>query len=146
MTHDELVAISAKWLRKHQQNIIIPNCTVVASDMHTVHLSRPDVLGFNSDKSVLLEIKVNRSDFVSDKQKRARIDPEKEVGEFRYYVCPYGLIFPDEIPTAWGLIYCDDKGKMTIEKIGLKFSQFNLSEERSILMSLLRRAGIKGDK
>lgn len=30
VTHDELSAITAKWLKRHSQNILIPNCATVA--------------------------------------------------------------------------------------------------------------------
>jgi len=35
-SHDELSLIVAKWLKKHSQNILIPNCATIAVDMKTI--------------------------------------------------------------------------------------------------------------
>ena len=74
----------------------------------------PDVIGFRHGCSsdcgtVLLEVKVSRSDFLRDKTKPHRINPASGIGRWRYYVCPTGLIKPNELPPKWGLIYVNER-------------------------------------
>lgn len=140
MTHEELVQKSAKWLKKHNQNAVVPNCSVIATELKTNTKTGeiPDVIGWNSSFSVLMEIKVSRSDFFKDFQKTFRVIPYKGLGQLRYYVCPFGLVELNEIPHSWGLITYD-KGEFTIDKKAIKQDQYNLQDERSILLSILRR-------
>jgi len=114
--HTELCKLGAKWLKRHQQNAVIPNCSTVATEMVTIERKIPDIIGWNSHASVLIEIKVSRSDFLKDKSKPFRINPEKGVGEYRYYLCPEGLVKEDELPANWGLLYFKEN----------KFQAFNL--------------------
>lgn len=138
VTHDELSAITAKWLKRHSQNILIPNCATVALDMKTLEQEKPDVIGWNGSSSVMIEVKVGRGDFMQDFKKPFRQICEKGVGEFRYYCCPSGLINKNELPAKWGLLYLNDKKQIEIIKVA-EIQQANLNAERNMLISLLRR-------
>ncbi len=50
MTHDELVQKSAKWLKKHTQNAVVPNCSTIVTELSTNNRTGeiPDVIGWNS--------------------------------------------------------------------------------------------------
>lgn len=92
MTHKDLVEIGYKWLLKRG------GCGVVFKELHSINHEIPDVIGFCSWHSKVLECKVSRNDFLKDKRKVHR---EKGMGDFRYYVCPEGLIKPIELPDKW---------------------------------------------
>lgn len=72
------------------------------------------------------EVKISRSDFISDKKKQSRSGIAKferyamankiDFGcpNYFYYVCPEGLIKKDEIPFFAGLYYYDKNGELRI--------------------------------
>lgn len=139
MKHTELVNISAKWLKKHYQNGVLPNCPIVSKELKTLNGSGeiPDIMGFCNGASVMLEIKVNKADFLNDHKKRHR-KADYGMGNYKYYVCPYGLIHHTELPDKWGLIYFNADGSLEIAHKG-KSSVANLRAERDYLYSMLRR-------
>jgi hypothetical protein len=63
----------------------------------------------HNDGSIVLEAKVSRADFLADAKKPHR-QPGKGLGRWRYYLCPEGLISPDELPLGWGLLYASERG------------------------------------
>lgn len=140
MTHKKLVDISSKWLKRHKENSIIPNCTTIASELVTNTASGecPDVIGWCYWASVLIEIKISRSDFLKDQKKNFRIDQSLGMGEFRYYCCPTDLIKTDELPYGWGLLYCNDKNKIEIIHKASRLIA-DLDCERTVLLSIIRR-------
>lgn len=140
MTHDELVQTSAKWLKKHSQNAVIPNCSIVSDDIKSLTKTGeiPDVFGWCSWCSILIEVKVSRSDYFADKKKEFRTFADKGMGEFRYYICPKDMIEQCEVPMLWGLLYCDDNGNIEIVRRAIQ-QESNLDSERTLLLSLIRR-------
>jgi len=145
-THTKLVEMGAKWLRKHSYNVTIPNCPIIATETSTANSSGeiPDVIGFCYWTSVLIEVKTSRSDYLRDKKKNFRINPQDGMGEYRYYLCPEDLIQPDELPENWGLLYYIDNPKSKVKLITVAKKQTNnLLCERTMLLSLLRRNKIK---
>jgi len=137
-SHDELSVIAAKWIKKHSQNILIPNCATIAIDMKTLEQEKPDVIGWNSSCSIMIEVKVGRGDFLKDFKKPFRKFTERGVGQYRYYCCPTGLINESELPENWGLLYLNDKNKIEIIKVA-EIQKSNLIAERNMLISLIRR-------
>jgi hypothetical protein len=77
----------------------------------------PDILGFKSwGYSYLVEVKVSKSDFLSDGDKRHRKIPSLGMGHVRYYLVPAGLISAEEVPSGWGLLtYNKGKVNVTVE-------------------------------
>lgn len=142
MTHAELVQIAAKWLRGK-------GCGAVLTELTSAAWETPDAIGFRSDYSILLECKVSRADFLEDKKKHFRIYPTNGQGTFRFYLCPQGVIKPDELPDKWGLIWVDENGKPR-QVVGPKgntwwhqkdfVNEKNAKQEYIILVSALRRA------
>ena len=141
MTHKELTEKASKWLKRHSNNTKIPNCSTIASEITstTSNGEIPDVIGWCSWASVLIEVKISRSDFLLDSKKLFRRFADIGMGEFRYYICPNDFIKVEEMPEHWGLLYCDEKGKIETIKIANR-QQANLQCERTILLSLVRRA------
>ena len=141
MTHKEITKRAAKWLKKHSGNVIVPNCSTVAEDLTTATVTGeiPDVIGWCSWTSVLIEVKVSRSDFLRDIKKPFRKFADMGMGEHKYYLCPEGLITEDDLPELWGLLWIDEKGKISIQKKAEKH-EANLRCERTVLLSLHRRA------
>ncbi|MFW5847382.1 MAG: hypothetical protein ACOCVF_00485 [bacterium] len=142
LRHKEVCDKAGKWLKKHSQNILIPNCPTVAIDMTTCENEIPDVIGWYSGGSIMIEVKVNRGDFLSDYKKPFRRMPKLGVGDFRYYCCPTNLIKEHELPTNWGLLYISEKNRIKIIKVAEKQIS-NLSSERNMLLSIIRRLKTK---
>lgn len=138
--HRELCVLAGRWLKNNRNNTI-PTCTYVVIELVFDSPELPDVFGWNYWTSVLIEVKVSHSDFLADFKKEFRKNPEKGLGEHRYYCCPKGVITPEELPKKWGLLY-EENGKITIAKEAERQGT-NPSGERAIYSSILRREGIK---
>ncbi len=106
-THKELVNAAYRWV------LGSASCGVAIRELYTAcsNGERPDVIGFGTRGSVLIECKMSRADFFADKKKRFRIYPELGMGRFRFYCCPTGLLKPEDLPENWGLLYVNEKGK-----------------------------------
>lgn len=154
-THKDLIPIAYKWVLKNG------SCGVAFKELNTAGGEYADVIGFGSRHSILIEVKVSRSDFLADKKKWFRIHPEKGMGKERYYCCPTGLIRKDELPEGWGLIYVNQQGRATlvhrplqeysIEAHGRTYKmnrtyqhERNVDAEHALMYSALRRLHIKG--
>lgn len=149
-THKDLIPIAYRWVLKNA------SCGVAFKELVTLSSECPDVLGIQSGtNTVLIEVKVTRSDFLADRKKPFRIYPEKGMGTFRFYLCPQGLIKPEELPLNWGLIYVSALGKAkcnvnpyckttsgNIWSGG--FANKNAAAEMGMMYSALRRLHIKG--
>lgn len=105
MTHQELVESGYRWL--------LSKCSFAIKDLVTHNREVPDVIGFNSNGSFVLEAKASRADFLADKKKPFRINPEDGMGDWRFFIAPQGLINKDELPELWGLIEVNKRGKAT---------------------------------
>ena len=141
MTHTEIVKMAAKWLKRHKQNLVVPNCALVITEMVCANNSGEvaDVIGFSSSSSVLIEVKVSRSDFYKDKNKLFRRCPFLGMGNLRYYCCPPNLLFLKDLPSGWGLLYCQDR-KPYIEVVAKSQQhEASLANERAVLLSHIRR-------
>lgn len=148
ITHDYLVSRAEKWLKQQ-------GCGVTFRDaFHGRSLSGelPDAIGWRDGLSILIECKVSRADFLADKGKPFRVDPSKGMGDWRFYMCPPGVITKDDLPPGWGLLYVTGK---TIKKIhGAPVGNIHWwrdkpfepckRSETMILVSALRRLNIRG--
>lgn len=101
----------------------------------------PDAFGWGGSSTQLIEAKISRSDFLSDKKKNWRKIPSYGIGRYRSYLCPVDLINPKELPEYWGLLYIDCSGN--IEEVVEPISQnCNHVEEINLITSILRRENI----
>jgi len=144
--HRELCLLAAKWLRSKprfadaRQSDPRP-CPWVAVELVTSCPESADVFGWTYWTSVLIEVKVSRSDFLADTKKPFRQTPEDGLGTFRYYFCPAGLINHDEVPANWGLLWLRN-GRIDVMKKPTP-QVANTSATTTILTSIMRREGVK---
>lgn len=91
--HDRLTALGARWLKRNGFPVVTTELTCHGSR------ERPDIIGFRSSCSAIVEVKVSRSDFLADAKK-----PERGtggLGNYRFYLCPEGMLSAPEIPQGW---------------------------------------------
>ncbi len=102
--HDELVARACQWLKG------TCGCSAVLGELKAFTGSgeTPDAIGWRSEYSILIECKTSRSDFFVDLKKPFRKDPPMGVGTYRFYLCPPGIIHPEDLPEGWGLLYAEE--------------------------------------
>lgn len=151
-THQEVVQIGAKWLKQ------VIKCPVIAQEIRCSGSREiPDVLGFRSDTSFLIECKASRADFLSDFKKPERQGLCSSLGNYRLYLAPKGILDLAKVPEKWGILEINDKGKIEVvrflqgniycgtstpETYKTKdpfFHESDIRKERSMLYSLLRR-------
>jgi len=144
--HKTLCDRAARWLRKSC------GCSVVLSELTSYATEIPDAIGWRSDYSVLVEVKVSRADFLADAGKPHRMVPEQGMGMFRFYLCPPGVIYPRDLPERWGLLWVRatrvEKVVAPRGNIWMTQPEFihrrNADAEIILLASALRRAQAAG--
>ena len=137
LTHTALVQRAERWL------LTARRCSAVITEIGTWSTDEvPDALGFTARHSVLVECKTSRADFFADAKKVFRRDPSRGMGNFRFYLCPAGLINPEEVEAPWGLVYAYPTRVRQVKRAD--FCEANLKHERAILLSIARRAQSKG--
>jgi len=113
-TEKEMQVLLRKYLLKKNRQMILPNVSMAGWEADIISYTKA---GFCHE----MEIKVSRSDFLSDFKKRKHMYMDGRIPLDRYqgsqwwerfpnyfwYVCPWGLIQPDEIPLHAGLIWMD---------------------------------------
>lgn len=124
MTHQDLCRLAVKWLKNKGK------CHVAVSEIST-GVEIPDAIGYTKNKlktsrslsmsdtmhiCTMVEAKISRSDYLQDAKKPYRVKPETGVGTLRYYICPQGLILPEEIPECWGLLWVNARGHVRLKK------------------------------
>ena len=132
MTHADCVKYATSYMDK-RYNVVFP-------EFYCWNAELPDVIAFSNRSSAVIECKVSRSDFIKDRQKPFRRNPNSGMGDARYYCCPKGLIKPDELPYGWGLLYVSPNG--TIRKQVESHGNFkkNKDAEYHLLFYYARRA------
>ena len=144
-THKQLVEIGYKWC--------LSRCGFAFKELVTIggYGEIPDVIGFNSMGTFILEAKTSRSDFLSDKNKCFRKRPEWGMGDWRFYICPPEIIQVSDLPKGWGLLWVTPK---TVRKMHgvppntnwhrLKPFDGNKLNETRLLTSAMRRFAVRG--
>ena len=146
MTHQDLVFIGSKFVKTRFRYPLIYSeiaCVVSTGEI-------PDIIAFAAfNKSILIECKISRTDFLRDKKKRFRINALLGMGKYRFYLAPKGLIKMNELPESWGLIEVDDCKNVEITyhpycksltgNIWSNGFDQNIEAERAFLFSVLRR-------
>jgi len=112
MNHNELSKVALKWLKRPASQKG-HGCIIAANELRSGWDGEiPDAIGFrlsgNHVFSIVVEAKVSRSDFLADKAKSHRV--EGGMGNYRYFICPEGLIKPSELPKGWGLLWVNSRG------------------------------------
>lgn len=130
--------MAVRWLRRYR-------CGVVLSEQACVSGEMPDAIGWKKAcHSVLIESKVSRADFLADRDKPFRKNPELGVGCERYYLAPRGLIRSDELPTGWGLLeVCGREIERVKTSAKSLRSKVGFENEMNLLLASLRRVEIR---
>lgn len=135
--HAFLVLKAAAWLRRK-------GC-VPFSELVTSAGEIPDGFGLSSGgMTILVECKSSRADFLRDAKKFQR-RTGLGLGNLRYYMAPAGVIQPDELPPAWGLL--EVKGRRAREVVKAKLQpDENMADrqDKRFLFSVLRRLDAEG--
>lgn len=97
--HIRLTTLGARWMKR--QGFDVVGTEIIAAGSR----EQPDVIGFRSLCSALIEVKISRGDFLADALKPERQTAGSGLGVYRFYLCPLGLIAVDELPPRWGLLY-----------------------------------------
>jgi len=112
---------------------------------------RPDAIGWRDGLSILVECKVSRADFLSDRNKRFRKAPELGMGDWRFFLCPPGVIAIEDLPAGWGLLHAYPKKIQKIHGVPgncgwwrKKPFEGNKLCENQMLYSALRRMMVRG--
>ncbi len=103
--HNDLCRRACKYLENNGFAVAFDDRFEAAVDTG----ERPDALGFRNGVSCLIEVKVSRQDFLADKKKRFRKDPELGMGDWRFYLTPPNIVTVEDLPEGWGLLYASTK-------------------------------------
>jgi hypothetical protein len=135
-----MVKLAESWLRHSYR------CGVILSEQACSSGEVPDVIGWKGQcRSVVVECKVSRADFLADAQKPWRKDPELALGCERLYLAPTGLIAASELPPGWGLLECRGRKVRLVVK-PRRASQRTVQgmmHEMNLLLASLRRVEVR---
>lgn len=144
--HDQLVEIADRWLKRK-------GCQVRITDQmraSTLSGEQPDNVGWRDGLSLMIECKTSRGDFLADQKKRFRRTREG-MGDWRFYLCPEGVITPEDLPEGWGLLWVKNGKVQEITGVpantqwwSRKPFEGNKRDETILLTSALRRVAKAG--
>lgn len=134
MTHAEVVEIARLWLARRWR------CQIVVTELGAAGGEVADAIGWQGHDSYLVECKVSRADFAADHDKPFRVNPDRGVGLYRFYMTPKGLLDPSELPHDWGLVEVE-QGRARVRCGSAPFMRRNVEYELLLLASALRRIG-----
>jgi hypothetical protein len=133
ITHAYLVEKARRYLAKDHP--------IVMTEMPSYwNNESPDAIGFAGNNSTLIECKISRSDFLADKKKYFRRNPNYGMGKHRYFLAPKDLIKINELPENWGLLEIAGRGLAVIQK-AQPISDYASDSEKCLLISAIRRIG-----
>lgn len=107
-SHSDLVTRAARWLKNTY------GCVIAFEEFGSPTGEIPDAIGWKSNgRSVLIECKTSRADYLRDKEKPFRQNLFMGVGAERYYMIPEGAFTIDichDLPVDWGLLAVKGNG------------------------------------
>ena len=138
LNHKQLVDIGYKYLSTKLR------IKIIATEFVTAARETPDIIGWKDGMSILIECKTSLSDFKRDKKKYGARTGNK-MGNARFYLCPRSLastiIDKDLLPQGWGLISVGKKLNPSVIIEATYTSNIDITSERIMLTSALRRVG-----
>lgn len=140
ISHAHLVATAVEWLRRAYR------CGVILSEQYCATGEVPDAIGWKKRcRSVVVECKASRADFLADAVKPFRLRPEEALGSERLYLVPAGLIAPDELPKHWGLLeLARHEVRMVVKPARLDLrTPAGFLKEMNLLLASLRRVELR---
>lgn len=113
----------------------------VTVELNTYGAEQTDIWGWDGCSTAVIEVKTSHADFLNDTKKKCRSKEYKNLwcGNVRWYLCPDGVIKPDELPENWGLLYWD--GKNIKHVVAPKRVDCVHAGDLLIIHSILRREG-----
>ncbi len=150
-THADLCKKAVSWLKRSHSagGCGCPNAySEVQSGSNGGEIV--DAIGIKTaegTETIVVEVKVSRADFLADRKKPFRAEPESGMGNYRYYMCPEGLIELADLPPKWGLLHVGAKGKISVicgHKNGGKrdwYFESNRDSELGMASLLLAKSG-----
>jgi hypothetical protein len=138
--HAQLIERAVEWLRRSYR------CGIILSEQYCATGEVPDVIAWRGMcKSVLVECKVSRADFLADASKPFRLKPEEGMGSQRFYLAPAGVITPTDLPKHWGLLEMRGReARMVIKPARLDLrTPAGLMKEMNLLLASLRRVEVR---
>jgi hypothetical protein len=139
MTHSQLIRLAEAWLRRYGCHIVLSEQTADSGEI-------PDAIGWKrKNRSIVLECKISRSDFLADRHKVSRQEPGRSMGCERYYFVPKGLLKPEELPQGWGLLEAT-RSEVTMTLRAAPRSQRGMPgvlAEMELLLASLRRVEVR---
>jgi hypothetical protein len=138
MTHAQLVNKAVEWLRRYR-------CGIVLSEQSCSSGEMPDAIGWKGKcHSVVIECKISRADFLAERAKPWRKDPDQALGGERFYLAPKGLLKSKDLPQGWGLLELHGrKVDVTVKGKRNLRSQTGLMNEMNLLLASLRRVEVR---
>jgi hypothetical protein len=140
--HSKLCRKALSFLNNHVK------CQIAVSEM-SCSGEIPDAIGWRYDRSLLIECKVSRADFLRNRVKESRMTPGKGLGNYRFYLCPEGVMQPDDLPEKWGLLHLKGNSIRKIvypttypfyeEDWNTFYHDTNIRMEKMMLVALARR-------
>jgi hypothetical protein len=138
--HAQLIERAIEWLRRRYK------CGIILSEQYCATGEVPDVIAWKGRcKSVLVECKVSRADFLADAGKPFRQKPDEGMGSQRFYMAPAGMIRTEELPKHWGLLELSGRSAhMTVKpgRVDLR-TEVGLMKEMNLLLASLRRVEVR---
>jgi hypothetical protein len=138
--HAQLIERAVEWLRRSYQ------CGIILSEQYCATGEVPDVIAWRGVcKSVLVECKVSRADFLADASKPFRVKPNEGLGSQRFYLAPPGVIPRTDLPKHWGLLELRGREVRMVAKparVDLR-TQVGLMKEMNLLLASLRRVEVR---
>ena len=140
VTHSDLIVRAKRWL------LTVRGCGFVLCELTSYAGEVPDAIGWRHNYSILIECKLTRADFLSDRKKHSRRDPMLGMGNYRYYLSHPDIIRESDLPEKWGLLYCCHKNRVCIIRKAQCFDDPVIAQnDRYLLYSALRRVHLRGD-
>jgi len=151
VSHSSLVDRAGRWLRR------TCGCCVVLTELvaYTHNGETPDAIGWVGGKSILVECKLSRADFLRDRKKRFRNRDElytgilEGMGSWRFFLTAPGIVKESDDLKGWGVY--EMHGKQVRHAFGAKYANAGkspfqpcLRSENAMLVSALRRLQSSG--
>lgn len=149
MTHAELVARAAAWLRNHKRCGLVFTPTYFAGRAEI-----PDALGFSLSGrlSIVVECKTSRADLLRDAKKPHRVNPWLGMGTARYYMSKPGLVTPDVFGdeahwfAPWGILEVVGRRVVVVRESGEHGSRNEAAAIRLNAVGYLYSAALRAEK
>ena len=126
-THRQLCELGARFIEQHLYHCKEYPWRILIEPGFRSEL--PDVFAFTRYNSVLFECKASRADFLRDRKKPFRADPQLGIGETRYYLVNEGVAKESEMPEGWYLFEAIDENTV---RVPAGFTRFGIKGQIDI--------------